>query len=700
MNTESVHLLIERVVGTPKASLFELQLVTGDGSEYFELEQKGSLILITGTSNSALTSGFHWYLKHVCHMHISWCGDQLEWPNPLPVLEAPIRQTTPHEYRYYLNYCTFSYSMPFWDWDRWEKEIDWMALNGVNLALHIVGLEEVWRKLLLRLGYDEKEVSDFICGPAYFAWQWMQNMTGWGGPLPVWWYEDRAQLAARITERMKSLGIEPIVPGYSGMVPRDFGEKFAGSSPVDQGLWCHFPRPSLLLPSSSYYEEVSLQYYEELQLVYGSDIRFFSMDPFHEGGSTEGVDLTDYTVKVQQSMLRQNRDAVWVLQAWEGNPKMEILQAIDPKHALVLDLWCESKPMWTTTDAFEGVPWLWCMVQNYGGKNGLFGNLETVSKDPIGVRSDASSGRPSGLGMTMEGIGTNPVMYDLLTDMVWREESPNLDEWLASYALRRYGSAPKGIQEAWRLLRNSVYHVQSVQQGTVESILCARPGLQITRVSTWGPTEVVYEPKDVSDACKLMYEAYSECHSSDGYLYDLVDVTRQAVDDLARGYYNDLIRAYHENNAILFDKMAGLFLQLIQAQERLLRTRKEFLLGPWIADARKLGRTAEEKDLFEFNARTLVTLWGPEASAQVLRDYSHRVWSGLMEDFYLPRWRLFIESLSNAIRSGKDPETIDWYAWEYQWTIDKKAYPTEPSGSIFEIVGEIMDAHYTSSLQP
>ena len=32
-----------------------------------------------------------------------------------------------------------SYSMAYWDWDRWEAEIDWMALQGINLPLAFTG---------------------------------------------------------------------------------------------------------------------------------------------------------------------------------------------------------------------------------------------------------------------------------------------------------------------------------------------------------------------------------------------------------------------------------------------------------------------------------------------------------------------------------------------------------------------------------
>ncbi len=66
---------------------------------------------------------------------------------------------------------------------------------------------------------------------------------------------------------------------------------------------------------------------------------------------------------------------------------------------------------------------------------------------------------------------------------------------------------------------------------------------------------------------------------------------------------------------------------------RLTGTRHEFLLGPWIRDARAWGATPEEADYYEADARRIVTEWGGG-----LRDYARREWNGLLRDYYYPRW--------------------------------------------------------------
>ena len=72
--------------------------------------------------------------------------------------------------------------------------IDFMAIKGINMPLAITGLEAVWRRTLLAFGVDGQEAREFLCGPAYLAWQWMTNMEGVCGPLPKSWIDQQQAL--------------------------------------------------------------------------------------------------------------------------------------------------------------------------------------------------------------------------------------------------------------------------------------------------------------------------------------------------------------------------------------------------------------------------------------------------------------------------------------------------------------------------
>ena len=72
--------------------------------------------------------------------------------------------------RFYQNVCTYSYSYVWWDWARWEFEIDWMALNGINLVYAHTAAEAIWQKVYLDMGFTQTEIDNFFAGPAYLAW--------------------------------------------------------------------------------------------------------------------------------------------------------------------------------------------------------------------------------------------------------------------------------------------------------------------------------------------------------------------------------------------------------------------------------------------------------------------------------------------------------------------------------------------------
>lgn len=81
-----------------------------------------------------------------------------------------------------------------------------------------------------------------------------------------------------------------------------------------------------------------------------------------------------------------------------------------------------------------------------------------------------------------------------------------------------------------------------------------------------------------------------------------------------------------------------------------LKTRREFSLSDWLRDARAWGRNKAEKDYFERNARTIITVWG---DTYHLSDYANRDWDGLVETFYKVRWQMFFDAVLAAFDAGE-----------------------------------------------
>ena len=193
----------------------------------FEISARAGKISLRARDLSTLSAALGDYLRTVAGIDLAWLGDGLDrLPAVLPRPEGTIARAVPQKYRSAFNYCTFSYTMVWWDWARWERELDHMALSGVNLPLMTVGLEGVWYDTLLEFGLSDEEARSFLCGPAFLAWQWLTNIESFCGPLPKSWIDDHVALGRRIIARMRELGMTPIMQGPSGLCPRLFKEKF------------------------------------------------------------------------------------------------------------------------------------------------------------------------------------------------------------------------------------------------------------------------------------------------------------------------------------------------------------------------------------------------------------------------------------------------------------------------------------------
>lgn len=675
---------------------FVIERLKGE-KDFFELDQKGNKVVVRGNNYVSIATGINWYLKYYAGINLSWNGMQADLPEVLPPVLKKERHETDLKLRYDFNYCTFSYSMAFWDWKRWEQEIDWMALHGINLPLAMVGTDVVWKNVLEELGYTREEINAFIAGPGFQAWWLMNNLEGWGGPNPDSWYERQEELQKRILKRMREYGIEPVLPGYSGMVPHNAKDRL-GLNVADPGRWNGYPRPAFLQPTDPQFERIAALYYREMTLLYGK-ASYYSMDPFHEGGNTSGVDLEAAGKAIWKAMKQANPRAAWVMQAWGANPRPQMIRNLPAGDMVVLDLFSESRPQWGDPasswyrkEGFGQHDWLFCMLLNYGGNVGLHGKMAHLIEEFYKAKDSSFGKTLKGVGMTMEGIENNPVMYELLCELPWREQRFSKDEWLEGYLKARYGKSDSQVSQAWMLLSNTIYNcpAASTQQGTHESILCARPSWKAYQVSSWSEMSDYYDPADVIRAAGMMVEAAERFRGNNNFEYDLVDIVRQAVAEKGRLMYRVLVDAYKAGDRELFKLSSDRFLRLILMQDRLLATRPEFKVGRWLESARNLGSTEEEKDWYEWNARVQITTWGNRVAADDggLHDYAHREWNGLLRDFYYLRWKTWLDEQLKSFEDGQ-PKAIDFYALEEPWTLKHNSYASEAEGNPVDIACEI-----------
>lgn len=700
---------VRRVVGD-RASGFVVEYIpVVNGKDVYELESRRGKVVLRGSNGLSVGSALNEYLRSYCHSFISWDGVDLRLPAVLPVVPSRVRRVTPYQYRYYLNYCTFNYSMAWWDWARWQREIDWMTLNGINLPLAITGEEAVWQKVYRGLGFSDAELQRFFCGPAYFSWFWMGNLDGWGGPLPQHWMDTHAELERKILAAERSVGMKPVLAAFTGHVPPTFAQHFPMARVKKTNWGAGFDDVYILDPEDSLFEVIGRRFIEAQTSAYGTD-HFYSADTFNENQppSNEPAYLAAISKKVYASMALADPRAVWVMQGWMfhyaasfwGNAQIKaLLGAVPDDHMIMLDLYSESHPVWDRTQAYFGKPWIWNMLNNFGGNTFLWGRMEAVASGPAGALHSSSSRRLSGIGLAPEGIEENPALYQLMLDNTWRDSAISLASWLPAYVQARYGVTNADALAAWRVLAISVY-AGGLGEGGPESIIVARPTTEV-----WADrvrTKLDYEPRQLARAWGLMVRAADSLGSGDGFQYDLVDITRQVLANYALPLQQRWVLAYLDHDFAAFDSCTARFLDLMDDMDLLLATRREFLLGRWIGDARRCGATTAESDLYEKNARDLITLWGDKESG--LHEYSCRQWSGLIKDFYKPRWEQYFVYLRQKMERGDRMEETAFDAaikdWEWKWVNSTGGgYSEQPVGDALSVVRRLYAKYATLVLQ-
>ncbi|KAK6249436.1 hypothetical protein SCA6_003441 [Theobroma cacao] len=709
-------------------------------------------ILISGVTGVEVLAGLHWYLKYLCGSHISWektGGAQLSSIPKLGSLprvqDTGILVQRPIPWNYYQNAVTSSYSFAWWDWERWEKEIDWMALQGINLPLAFTGQEAIWQKVYQKFNISKSDLDDFFGGPAFLAWSRMGNLHGWGGPLPQSWFNGQLILQKKILSRMYELGMTPVLPAFSGNVPAALKNIFPSAKITRLGNWfsvkgnpkwcCTY----LLDAIDPLFIEIGKAFIKEQLKEYGKTSHIYNCDTFDE--NTPPVDdpeyITSLGVAIFSGMQSGDVNAMWLMQGWLFSydpfwrpPQMKaLLHSVPLGKLVVLDLFAEVKPIWITSEQFYGVPYIWkivkchnvlsfrllrCMLHNFAGNIEMYGILDAIASRPIEALISENS-TMVGIGMSMEGIEQNPIVYDLMSEMAFQHKKVDVEAWIKLYIARRYGQSIPSISDAWSILYRTLYNCTDGAYDKNRDVIVAFPDVSPSFISlpreryhhygkptsrravlsektdAYDQPHLWYSTSEVIRALELFITSGDALSASNTYRYDLVDLTRQALAKYANELFLEIIDAYELKDVNRVTTLSQKFLELVEDMDTLLACHDGFLLGPWLESAKQLAQNKEEEKQFEWNARTQITMWfdNTKEEASLLRDYGNKYWSGVVGDYYGPRAAIYFRVLIESLENGEDFKVKkwrgEWIKLTNDWQKSRKVYPVESNGNALTI---------------
>ncbi len=639
---------------------------------FFEYRAENGRLTVTASDAVAAAVGFHTYLREICAVTVDWDARL-----PLAVTAfadaPPTRRTAEVDQAYYLNFCTTGYTCPYWGWDQWEREVDWMALHGITTPLTVVGHEAVLHDAYIRMGLTDEQVRGFIGGPGYLPWQYMGNLDNFAGPMPVSWMDSHLDLGRRILDRQRALGMKPVLPGFTGHVPPELARERSGErtrARTWQGLVTH-----VLDPADPLYAEIGARITRSQQELLGTD-HLYAIDPFIEmvpvdaDISFPGA-IADATL---EGLLRADAEAVWVMQTWPFSYQRSFwsdervtafLEAIPDDRLVLLDLFGERSPQWSRFDSFGDKAWIWCALLNFGGRTDPMASLQRTL-DGINEAKDTRN-RPTGIGLAMEATRNNPAFFDLVVDQAWVRTQKVERDWLPGFVERRYGRGhDPALTAGWRGLLTTVdaaprthFRYPADEHGVLGLRPHYRDLAEPADLRRRVTARVWYDWPDLLRAWEQLVGAAERTPElAEGPLgRDLTDTAMAVLLRVFDHRYLHLVEraaACGQDAGAAFGRQTRGLLQVIDDLEAVLATRPEYHYPRWEDQAAAWARDPDDRRVLLDNARRILTVWTEPGDGQ-LDDYASRLWSGLVGDYYRARWELWAAGLERAATDPAGP---------------------------------------------
>jgi hypothetical protein len=646
--------VVERTFGTfPKNVVFKAVAKSGDYDSYTQSVSNGRLT-IEGTSPVAICKGFHDYIVENGYGIASWSGNRLDLPASLPDMESKT-VTSPYKHHLFYNVCTYGYTGPFYGWKEWEKQIDWLALHGFDMPLAPIGGETILAKVFAKIGLSKEEIDEYFTGPAFFPWMRMGNIAGYMGGMSDEWYEQQISLAHKIDERHKALGMTPVYQGFAGFVPRALKKHYPEAS-MTETIWSSFEskyHSYILSQVDPLFGRIGSEFIREWEKEFGKG-KYYLVDsfneldiPFGEKGSKERADvLHNYGKVVYNSIAEANPDAVWVMQGWifghqrniwDPESVKALLSGAPDGKMMIIDLAVDSNEFrwksaktWDYLDGLFGKDWIWSTTPNYGGRSTILGPIDFYLNAHTEALDSPNKGNLVGYGTSPEGIENNEIIFEAISSAGWRPEKTDLYKFLDNYSVARYGKQDDNLKMFWREMQQWEGISSSIEG---RFIWQGRPGSGL--VLKMQIDDHYYKSIEHFLAASDNFKG-NKLYETDAIMYAAMYLSAKAENVMmsASG-------AIKENRMSEAKELETTLLDILGSVDRLLESHPLLRTEKWMKLAAAAGTNPEESRYFVLQAKKLISIWGGEG----LYDYSARVWSGLIRDYYMPRIKHYFDTL-------------------------------------------------------
>ena len=684
---------LERMLPPQLTSQIELQPLAPDapGMDRIELGGGDGRIRVGGTSPATLLAGVHWYLKEFAQVSITWNGDSLsrldgELPAPRPgwVKRALVA------HRFAGNDTWSAYTGPYWDFARWQREIDVLAASGINEVLVYVGGASVYYETFRELGFDDRALREWIPLPAHQPWFLLHNMHGITEPISADLLTEQAALGRRVADYARSLGVTPVLPGYYGMVPPGFAERFPEAHVLDQGtyLGTTVPQSPQLDPTDPRFAQVAATFYRHSERLLGASVAYMAT-PYHEGGVPGDTPLSAQYAAIQAAMQEAQPGSTWVLLAWFLTPTLPRgVAGTDPAHVLVLDGTTDSFLPIDPDTALDRRPFALGSIWQFGGRTHMSAWLPGLL-DSFRAHLARPESALAGVALLPEAGDDDPAAFAFLTELAWEVPS-DLETWLRAFATRRYGGTDVHAEAAWQILGSTVYGPANVPT-VVTTLEPSDPFVTVPSLAAPIERSPVRSDARLDTALEELLLVEPDLRTTSAYAYDLMDVARQVLGNHAYDLHDDMVAATAGGDADGLERLGATWLSWLALADEIAGTDAQNRAGRYLHEARRSGPAAV------LDALQLVTVWtGLAPPGPLLSEYANRGWHGLYGTYYRPRWEIYLRDAVQALRAGRPLPVFDAFPFGDAWTRSPPELGAAPEGDVVDVARRILAAVRTA----
>lgn len=619
-----VDLLVKRQIpGQEKHFQFVLEHAKGQRS-FFEVDANKQRIRIKGDTPVSIACGLNWYLNE--YTHTNWTDTD----SRKQVLETfPLPQDrTRHETYIQLGFSNYDANRRwYWSWTDWEKEIDCMALSGVNVYPVWIGCEPAWNDFLSAQGLSETQINQYLYGT---------------DDVPDWWKKHLENLHKKIIRRLSELGIAPVYPVFTGRIPL---QVIAGKPNVSvcTPLSAESMRrkETVISADDPLFASMGRQWYQSFQRTYGSVPIYY--------GSTDGQ---PFAADIQKCLLQNRPDALWIAPADDYVQQRWSTQSLKQNKVILTFEQQIPENGWKEILALKSVPWIWTLSNHTDCTTARVSLSKIIHQPAIISNYPETASLIQGVGTTTNCSGENPFVFTLVHQRRWQPEVYDLKEEVDKYLKTNYGQSDTLLMSTWMKLA-----ALTANYNPTVSFVCQRPSMQLLETSTADSTHEANRMQQTEEAVQQMLLLQDKLGQHTLFRKELTYYTALLIEQKSRLAYRQIISDLAARRLDSMTVNQEIFLRLIMLADKLRQNhpaldwhaqqkQADLLFGKYHSDAAMWYRTLlrHEEEI--------------RGSVPAL--------SGLLAEYCVPRWQLFFAWM-NQTAHGRHISMPQYEGMENEW---------------------------------